>query len=57
MNETNNLSLEQQFLLKAIEQQIKNLNKKESKQYLYLNLEYMLVKDNIIKFLIKNKQL
>nr|YP_009313465.1 Phycobilisome degradation protein [Galaxaura rugosa]SCW21719.1 Phycobilisome degradation protein [Galaxaura rugosa] len=57
MNENNNLSLEQQFRLQAVQQQIRNLNKEKSKQYLYLNLQYMLIKDNIIKFLIKNKQL
>lgn len=57
MNEPNNLSLEQQFKIKVIKQRIVHLNSQESQKYLYLNLEYMLVKDNIIKFLIRNKKM
>nr|YP_009314898.1 Phycobilisome degradation protein [Scinaia undulata]SCW23353.1 Phycobilisome degradation protein [Scinaia undulata] len=57
MNEPNNLSLEQQFKLKVIKQRIVHLSLQESQKYLYLNLEYMLVKDNIIKFLIRNKKM
>nr|YP_009294268.1 phycobilisome degradation protein [Palmaria palmata]AOM67708.1 phycobilisome degradation protein [Palmaria palmata] len=56
MNYPNNLSLEQQFKLKIKENQITGLHKNESKEYLYLLLRYMLIKDNIIKFMIKNSK-
>nr|BBI37316.1 Phycobilisome degradation protein [Palmaria palmata] len=56
MNYPNNLSLEQQFKLKIKENQITELDKNESKEYLYLLLRYMLIKDNIIKFMIKNSK-
>ena len=56
MNYPNNLSLEQQFKLKIKENQITELRKNESKEYLYLLLRYMLIKDNIIKFIIKDSK-
>nr|YP_009739177.1 phycobilisome degradation protein [Palmaria decipiens]QIC19616.1 phycobilisome degradation protein [Palmaria decipiens] len=56
MNYPNNLSLEQQFKLKIKENQITELRKNESKEYLYLLLRYMFIKDNIIKFMIKNSK-
>nr|YP_010873137.1 Phycobilisome degradation protein [Nemalion vermiculare]WGV34477.1 Phycobilisome degradation protein [Nemalion vermiculare] len=57
MNQPNNLKLEQQFQLTVIKQKITSLSQYESKKYLYLTLEYMLIKDNIIKFLVKNQKL
>ena len=50
------MSLEQQFKLKIKENQITELRKNESKEYLYLLLRYMLIKDNIIKFIIKDSK-
>nr|YP_009314487.1 Phycobilisome degradation protein [Liagoropsis maxima]SCW22741.1 Phycobilisome degradation protein [Liagoropsis maxima] len=57
MNQPNNLSLEQQFKLTVIRKKIMNLESKDSKKYLNLTLEYMLIKDNIIKFLVKSQRL
>nr|YP_009297775.1 phycobilisome degradation protein [Kumanoa americana]AOM67509.1 phycobilisome degradation protein [Kumanoa americana] len=55
-NPSNNLTLEQQFQLILYKRKINNLSSTKSKQYLKLILRYMLIKDNIIKFLIKNKK-
>jgi Phycobilisome degradation protein nblA len=55
MNQPNNLSLEQQLKLAITARKMSKLNLKKSKQYLSLTIEYMLIKDNIIKFLIKEK--
>lgn len=57
MAESNNLSLEQQFKLVIFRKKISELDKEESKQYLYALVQYMLVKDNIIKFIMKNNKL
>jgi Phycobilisome degradation protein nblA len=54
MNQPNNLTLEQQFQLILHSRKIAKLTNIKSKQYLKLILRYMLIKDNIIKFLIKN---
>nr|QHO64207.1 Phycobilisome degradation protein [Lympha mucosa] len=56
MSQTNNLSLEQQFQIILYRKKISLLSKLKSKQYLEIILRYMLIKDNIIKFLIKNKK-
>jgi hypothetical protein len=56
MSQTNNLSLEQQFQLTLYRKRLSLLTKPRSKQYLEIVLRYMLIKDNIIKFLIKNKK-
>jgi len=55
MNQPNNLSLEQQLKLAITGRKIEKLNLTNSRQYLYLTIEYMLIKDNIIKFLLKKK--
>nr|YP_010988349.1 phycobilisome degradation protein [Rhodochorton tenue]WOK79545.1 phycobilisome degradation protein [Rhodochorton tenue] len=56
MNQPNNLSLEQQLKLTITQRKVDRLSLKQSKQYLFLTLEYMLIKDNMIKFLIRNKK-
>lgn len=56
MNQPNNLSLEQQLKLTITQRKVDRLSIKQSKQYLFLTLEYMLIKDNMIKFLIRNKK-
>jgi hypothetical protein len=53
MSQANNLSLEQQFQLILYQKKIGLLTKLKSKRYLEIILRYMLIKDNIIKFLIK----
>nr|YP_009313053.1 Phycobilisome degradation protein [Dermonema virens]SCW21307.1 Phycobilisome degradation protein [Dermonema virens] len=57
MNQPNNLSLEQQFKLTLIRNKLSILEVEKSKNYLCLTLEYMLIKDNIIKFLVKNQRI
>ncbi len=57
MNQPNNLSLEQQFKLTVIRKKLIDLSTDESKSYLNLTLQYMLIKDNIIKFLVKNQRI
>ena len=56
VNPSNNLTLEQQFQLILLNKKITKLTKIQSKKYLKLILQYMLIKDNVIKFLIKNKK-
>nr|YP_009312850.1 Phycobilisome degradation protein [Helminthora furcellata]SCW21104.1 Phycobilisome degradation protein [Helminthora furcellata]SCW23964.1 Phycobilisome degradation protein [Helminthora furcellata] len=57
MNQPNNLSLEQQFQMTIIRNKLMHLREHESRSYLNLTLKYMLVKDNIIKFLVKNQRM
>ena len=56
MSPANNLSLEQQFPLILYRKKLSLLTKPKSRQYLETILRYMLIKDNIIKFLIKHKK-
>jgi len=57
MDQLNNLSLEQQLKLAIIQRKIEDLNLQQSRKYLSLMLKYMLIKDNIIKFLIRSKNI
>ena len=49
------LSLEQQFNLKLYEEQIKGLSQDESHQFLVEVMRQLMVKDNIIKHLMKSQ--
>jgi hypothetical protein len=55
MNQPNNLSLEQQFQLIAYRSEMNKLTGRQSQKYLELTLRHMLIKDNLIKFLIRKK--
>nr|YP_009315509.1 Phycobilisome degradation protein [Liagora brachyclada]SCW24167.1 Phycobilisome degradation protein [Liagora brachyclada] len=57
MDQPNNLSLEQQFKLTVIRNKLVKLNTHESRSYLHLTLQYMLIKENIIKFLVKRQRI
>nr|YP_009628715.1 phycobilisome degradation protein [Acrochaetium secundatum]QBX88498.1 phycobilisome degradation protein [Acrochaetium secundatum] len=57
MDKLNNLSLEQQLKLALIQRKINDLNLQESRKYLSLMLRYMLIKDNVIKFIIRSKNI
>lgn len=57
MDKLNNLSLEQQLKLTLIQRKINDLNLQESRKYLSLMLRYMLIKDNVIKFIIRSKNI
>lgn len=47
------LSLEQKFNLKLYEEQIKGLSQEESQKYLLEVLRQLMVKDNMLKHLLK----
>ena len=57
MDQLNNLSLEQQLKLAIIQRKTEDLDLQQSRKYLSLMLKYMLIKDNVIKFLIRGKNL
>jgi acyl-CoA-binding protein len=47
------LSLEQQFNLKAYEQQVKGLSQEEAQGFLLEIMRQLMIKDNVIKHLMK----
>lgn len=47
------LTLEQQFNLKAYEQQVKALSQEQAQEYLLEVMRQLMIKDNAIKHLIK----
>nr|YP_009396979.1 phycobilisome degradation protein [Spyridia filamentosa]ARW66165.1 phycobilisome degradation protein [Spyridia filamentosa] len=53
-NNDNKLSLEQEFRLAIYKKKIEKLNEIEAKQNLAIILKQMMIKDNIIKYFIKN---
>jgi len=53
MEFTMELSLEQQFNLKLYEKQVKSLSHEESQEYLLELLRQLMVKDNMLKHLMK----
>nr|YP_009295362.1 phycobilisome degradation protein [Dasya binghamiae]AOH77374.1 phycobilisome degradation protein [Dasya binghamiae] len=54
MNNINKLTLEQEFKLTIYKKKIYQLNDKSAKKYLKETLKQMMIKDNIIKYYIKN---
>lgn len=54
MNKNNKLTLEQEFKLAIYEKKIYKLNEKNVKEHLLATLKQMMIKDNLIKFFIKN---
>nr|YP_009391816.1 phycobilisome degradation protein [Acrosorium ciliolatum]ARW59960.1 phycobilisome degradation protein [Acrosorium ciliolatum] len=54
MNNVNKLTIEQEFKLAIYKQKILKLNNKNSKKYLIETLRQMMIKDNLIKYYIKN---
>ena len=57
MNSKNKLTLEQEFRLALYEQKIYKLKDRNVKKHLLAILKQMMIKDNLIKFLIKNSKL
>lgn len=53
MNGKNQLSLEQQFKLQVLSDQVQNLSQEEAQKYLLEMFRQMMVKDNLFKHLIK----
>nr|ARW68665.1 phycobilisome degradation protein [Palisada sp.] len=54
MYNTNKLTLEQEFKLKLYEDKITSFRNKNVKKYLVKILKIMIIKDNVIKYCIKN---
>nr|YP_010951925.1 Ycf18 [Laurencia obtusa]WMP12220.1 Ycf18 [Laurencia verruciformis]WMP12864.1 Ycf18 [Laurencia obtusa] len=54
MYNTNKLTLEQEFKLKLYEGKINKLNNRNIKKYLTKILKIMIIKDNVIKYCVKN---
>nr|YP_009326745.1 phycobilisome degradation protein [Membranoptera platyphylla]AMJ17002.1 phycobilisome degradation protein [Membranoptera platyphylla] len=54
MDNINQLKLEQEFQLTIYKQKIYKLNQQTVKKYLKKILKRMMIKDNIIKYYIKN---
>nr|YP_010198365.1 phycobilisome degradation protein [Gracilaria pachydermatica]UAD86781.1 phycobilisome degradation protein [Gracilaria pachydermatica] len=54
MDTKNPLTLEQEFKLTIYRKKVYKLSDKQIKQHLILTLKQMIIKDNIIKFFIKN---
>ena len=54
MNGTNQLSLEQQFKLQVLSEQVSDLSREEAQEYLLEMFRQMMVKDNLFKHLMKH---
>jgi hypothetical protein len=54
MNLPAQLSLEQQFKLKVLKEQVETLSKEQAQEYLLEMFRQMMVKDNLVKHLMKN---
>ncbi len=54
MNGQEKLSLEQQFKLQVLSEQVQNLSQEEAQEYLLEMFRQMMVKDNLFKHLIKH---
>nr|YP_009294070.1 phycobilisome degradation protein [Hildenbrandia rubra]AOM67312.1 phycobilisome degradation protein [Hildenbrandia rubra] len=57
MSKSNELTLEQEFKLVIYKNKIGKLNHIQSRRYLIMILRQMLLKDNIIKYCIRNSNL
>jgi hypothetical protein len=54
MDLSGQLSLEQQFKLKVLQEQVQNLSKEQAQEYLLEMFRQMMVKDNLVKNLLKD---
>ncbi|MDJ0724263.1 MAG: NblA/ycf18 family protein [Prochloraceae cyanobacterium] len=54
MEKPTNLSLEQQFKLQVLQEQVKTLTKEQAQEFLLELFRQMMVKDNLVKQLLKN---
>ncbi|MBE9046665.1 NblA/ycf18 family protein [Pleurocapsales cyanobacterium LEGE 10410] len=54
MELSSQLSIEQQFKLKVLQEQVQTLSKEQAQEYLLEMFRQMMVKDNLVKHLLKN---
>ncbi len=48
------LTLEQQFQLQVVKEQVRNLSQEDAQNYVVEVMRQMMVKDNLVKHLLKN---
>ena len=48
------LSMEQEFKLQVLREEVKSLNQEQAQEYLLELFRQMMVKDNLVKHLLKN---
>lgn len=53
-NMPGNLSMEQQFKLKVVQDQVRGLSLEQAQEYVVEVMRQMMVKDNLVKHLLKN---
>ena len=53
MESTSSLSMEQQFKLQVLSQEVQQMNREQAQQYLIEILRQMMLKDNVVKKMIK----
>ena len=54
MNFSSQLSMEQQFKLKVLQEQVQGLSKEQAQEYLLEMFRQMMVKDNLVKQLLRD---
>ena len=54
MNRSAQLTLEQQFKLRILSQQVQDLSHEQAQEYLIEMFRQLMVKDNLVKHLLKN---
>ena len=54
MDLSGQLSMEQQFKLKVLQEQVQDLTKEQAQEYLLEMFRQMMVKDNLVKNLLRN---
>lgn len=54
METSASLSLEQQFKLQVLREEVKSLSQQQAQEYLIEVFRQMMVKDNLVKHLLKN---
>jgi hypothetical protein len=54
MDLSGQLSMEQQFKLKVLQEQVQGLSKEQAQEYLLEMFRQMMVKDNLVKNLLRN---
>jgi uncharacterized protein YllA (UPF0747 family) len=54
MDKPGDLTLEQQFQLQVLKEQVRNLSHEDAQNYVVEMMRQMFVKDNLVKHLLKN---
>lgn len=57
MESANNLTIEQQFHLQVLSQEIRQMSREQAQQHLMELLHHLMVKDNVVKQILKGQLL